>query len=129
MGPFDRGLNVNPQLAALIGVLALTARILLLLAGLLAAALLLLAGLLTRILVLLARVLVRIGHSGSPCLTVTADNGPRPPWLRECHGSDAIIPRQPSDGIMTAEPAAEKLPLYKPFKPQLVLLPAPVPTC
>ena len=40
---------------------ALTARILLLLAGLLAAALLL-AGLLTRVLVLLARILVLIGH-------------------------------------------------------------------
>jgi hypothetical protein len=45
-----------------IGVLALAARVLLLLAGLLATALLL-AGLLTRVLVLLARVLVRIGHS------------------------------------------------------------------
>jgi hypothetical protein len=44
--------------------LALTARILLLLAGLLAAALLLLIGLLTRFLVLLARVLVLVAHSG-----------------------------------------------------------------
>jgi hypothetical protein len=48
------------QLAARIGVLALTARILLLLAGLLAAALLL-TGLLTRVLVRLARI-VLIGH-------------------------------------------------------------------
>jgi hypothetical protein len=53
-------LNVNPQLAALIGHLALTARILLLLTGLLATALLL-AGLLTRVLVLLTRI-VLIGH-------------------------------------------------------------------
>ena len=51
-------------LAVLIGIgfLPLTARILLLLAGLLAAALLLLTGLLTRVLVLLARVLVLISH-------------------------------------------------------------------
>jgi hypothetical protein len=58
-------LNVNPQLAALIRHLALTARILLLLAGLLATALLL-AGLLTRGLVLLTRILVRIAHSDTP---------------------------------------------------------------
>jgi hypothetical protein len=49
------------------GVLSsLTARILLLLAGLLAAALLL-AGLLTRVLVLLARILILIGHRDLPC--------------------------------------------------------------
>jgi hypothetical protein len=66
-------LNVNPQLAALIGVLALAAGILLLLTGLLAAALLL-AGLLTRGLVLLTRILVRIAHSDTPfsCLVFTA---------------------------------------------------------
>jgi hypothetical protein len=50
--------------------LALTARLLLLLARLLAAALLL-AGLLTRVLVLLARVLVRVAHSESPLLNAT----------------------------------------------------------
>jgi hypothetical protein len=50
--------------------LALTSRILLLLAGLLAAALLL-AGLLTRVLVLLTRILVRIAHSEAPCLVFT----------------------------------------------------------
>jgi hypothetical protein len=44
-----------------VGVLALTARVLLLLAGLLAAALLLLTGLLSRVLVLLTRI-VLIGH-------------------------------------------------------------------
>jgi hypothetical protein len=63
-------LNVNPQLAALIGHLALTARILLLLTGLLATALLL-AGLLTRGLVLLTRILVRIAHSDTPWLVFT----------------------------------------------------------
>jgi hypothetical protein len=47
--------------ALLIGFLALTVWILLLLAGLLAAALLL-AGFLIRVLVLLARFLIRIGH-------------------------------------------------------------------
>ena len=46
--------------------LVLTARVLLLLAGLLATALLL-AGLLTRILILLARILVRVGHRELPC--------------------------------------------------------------
>jgi hypothetical protein len=75
-------LNVNPQLAALIRHLALTSRILLLLAGLLAAALLL-AGLLTRVLVLLTRILVRIAHSGTPFWISTADNRPRQRWLRE----------------------------------------------
>jgi hypothetical protein len=49
-----------------IWILTLTARILLLLAGLLAAALLL-AGFLTRVLVLLARVLVWVGHRDLPC--------------------------------------------------------------
>jgi hypothetical protein len=45
-----------------IGVLALTTRILLLLAGLLPAALLLLTGLLTRVLILLARILVLLAR-------------------------------------------------------------------
>jgi hypothetical protein len=50
-------------LLAGITVLALTIRVLLLLAGLLPAALLtLLAGLLTRVLILLARILVLVGH-------------------------------------------------------------------
>ena len=66
--PFD-GLSCSRVLSRslvglLIGVLALTVRILLLLAGLLAAALLLLAGLLARVLVLLARVLVLIASFG-----------------------------------------------------------------
>jgi hypothetical protein len=62
------GFGLSTALALLIGVLGLTVRILLLLAGLLAAALLL-AGLLTRVLILLARFrvlfarfLVLVGH-------------------------------------------------------------------
>jgi type IV secretory pathway TrbL component len=55
-----------PVTFSLTWVLALTPRILLLLAGLLAAALLL-ARLLTRVLVLLARVLVLAGHRDLPC--------------------------------------------------------------
>jgi hypothetical protein len=54
-------------LILLIGILALTARVLLLLAGLLATALLLLAGFLTRVLILLARILVLVGHRDLPC--------------------------------------------------------------
>jgi hypothetical protein len=54
-------LPILGHLALTIGVLALTAPVLLLLAGLLAAALLLLTGLLTRVLVLLTRI-VLIGH-------------------------------------------------------------------
>jgi hypothetical protein len=50
----------------LVGLLALTVRILLLLSGFLAATLLL-AGLLARVLVLLARILVRVGHRDLPC--------------------------------------------------------------
>jgi hypothetical protein len=50
--------------ATRIGLLPLTARILVLLAGLLPAALLLLTGLLARILVLLTRVLILSAHSG-----------------------------------------------------------------
>ena len=60
-GPFsDSRVNLLTVLIG-IGFLPLTARVLLLLAGLLAAALLL-TGLLTRVLVLLARVLVLISH-------------------------------------------------------------------
>jgi hypothetical protein len=60
------GTGLALAFARLTGALALTARILLLLSGLLAAALLL-AGLLTRVLVLLARVLVLAGHRDLPC--------------------------------------------------------------
>jgi hypothetical protein len=55
--------ELSSALALLIGVLALTVRVLLLLAGLLTGALLL-AGLLTRVLILLARVLILVRHSG-----------------------------------------------------------------
>lgn len=62
--------DVSSELAlgllARIGLLALTAGILLLLTGLLSAALLL-AGLLTRVLILLARVLVLVRHLDLPC--------------------------------------------------------------
>jgi hypothetical protein len=57
----------------LVGVLALTARILLLLSGLLAAALLL-ARFLASVLVLLARLLVLVGHRISVVGTSTRDN-------------------------------------------------------
>ena len=60
------GTELATALALLIGILALTVRILLLLSGLLAAALLL-AGLLPRGLVLLARILVLVGHRDLPC--------------------------------------------------------------
>jgi len=59
-------LAVLALLTLLPGVLALTARILLLLSRLLTAALLL-AGLLPRILILLAGILVWIGHCNLPC--------------------------------------------------------------
>jgi hypothetical protein len=73
-------------LALLVGLLALTVRVLLLLARLLATALLLaglLTGLLARVLVLLARVLVLVGHRDLPLLNVTSwlnvteDNNPQ----------------------------------------------------
>jgi hypothetical protein len=63
---WDRLTATLAWLTLLAGVLALTARILLLLAGLLAAALLL-ARFLTGVLVLLARVLILAGHRDLPC--------------------------------------------------------------
>jgi len=87
--PFGPRYLPNSKLAAastlLTGILALTVRVLLLLAGLAAAALLL-AGLLARILVLLtwlltwilvllARVLVRVGHRDLPGWTVRFGRG------------------------------------------------------
>jgi hypothetical protein len=100
-------MNVNPQLAALIGHLALTARILLLLAGLLTAALLL-AGLLTRGLVLLTRILVRIAHSDTPLFGLHGEiTGPGSIGCGEQRCSLAIIPGQSSDRIMTGEPCSE----------------------
>ena len=68
---FRRGLPSLTQelataLALLVGFLALTVRILLLLSGFLTATLLL-AGLLARVLVLLARILVLFRHRDLPC--------------------------------------------------------------
>jgi hypothetical protein len=77
-------------LALLIRILALTARILLLLAGLLTAALLL-AGFLTRVLILLARILILIGHRGSPLLNVTRDNPNAPQWFQGNSGSAVLL--------------------------------------
>ena|ERR1700744_1750101 len=59
-------LTLALTLTLLVGVLALTVRILLLLSGLLATPLLL-TRLLPRILVLLARILILIGHRDLPC--------------------------------------------------------------
>jgi hypothetical protein len=85
------------ELAILIGVLTLTIRVLLLLAGLLAAALLL-AGLLTgvlvllaRILGLLARILILIRHRASPLLNVTGVNYEARRWLQGNSGSTMTI--------------------------------------
>jgi antibiotic biosynthesis monooxygenase (ABM) superfamily enzyme len=61
------GSELATALTLLIGFLALTIRVLLLLSGLLATTLLLLTGFLPRILVLLARILVLIGHRDLPC--------------------------------------------------------------
>jgi len=80
-------LSLQSELAILIGplarigLLALTAGILLLLAGLLPAALLL-AGFLTRVLVLLTGFLILSAHSGNSLVFLTRDDGPEPPWLR-----------------------------------------------
>jgi hypothetical protein len=65
-----------------IGVLALTARVLLLLARLLTAALLL-TGLLARVLILLARVLVEVAHSESPLLNATRQRADPAPVSQE----------------------------------------------
>jgi hypothetical protein len=62
------GTELATALPLLAGVLTLTIRVLLLLAGLVAAALLL-TGLLARVLVLLTRVLVLAGHRDLPCWT------------------------------------------------------------
>jgi hypothetical protein len=100
-------------------VLALTVRVLLLLAGLVAAALLL-PGLLARILILLTRVLVLIGHRNLPGLDLVRSN-----QVSVNAGTGAPFRREPSlDGerMLNEEPTA-KLPLYKPLKPHLPLLP------
>jgi hypothetical protein len=94
-------LSLQSELAILIGALtrvgflALTARILLLLAWLLAAALLL-TGLLARVLVLLTRVLILSAHSGISLVALAGDNRVGELWLRGNIRSNAIIPWQPS---------------------------------
>jgi hypothetical protein len=93
-------LSSQSELAILIGVLtrigllALTAWILLLLAGLLPAALL--TRLLARVLVLLTRVLILSAHSGISLVALAGDNRVGELWLRGNIRSNAIIPWQPS---------------------------------
>jgi hypothetical protein len=116
--------------ALLTGVLALTIRILLLLARLVATALLparLLTWflvLLTRVLVLLARILVLVGHRDLPGCLVHFGPGWR--QLR----NPAPVSREPAfgSGIFGQGTERKKLPLYKPLKPLAALLPHPVPT-
>jgi hypothetical protein len=110
------------DLATLIGVLALTARILLLLAGLLAAALLL-AGLLARVLGLLARVLILSAHSGISLARGSLRQPSILPLVAKEHCSRVCI------GLVRAwrpEPGT-KLALYKASWPQPMLLPPLVP--
>jgi hypothetical protein len=127
-------LSLQSELAILIGVLgrigllALTAGILPLLARLLPAALLLLTRLLARVLALLTRVLILSGHSGiSLCLPQPETTEPGRFWLRGNIRSKAIIPWQRS-GAGVARGTGHKLPLYKAVKPQRPLLPPRVPT-
>ncbi len=77
------------ELAILWRILALAARILLLLAGLLTGALLL-AGLLAGILVLLARIWGLVRHRRSPLLNVVRDNRQARQWFQGDLGSDVI---------------------------------------
>src|SRR6185369_11985106 len=111
--PIRLAILTGDLLSLTVGVRLLTARVLLLLAGLLAAALLL-TGLLTRVLVLLARI-VLIGHRKSPLV--------RRSWGQRCAG--AFVAREhgfrcdhsaagpcPDCG---AGNRAAKLALYKPI--------------
>jgi hypothetical protein len=126
-----------------IGVLALTARILLLLAGLLAAALLLaglLAGLLTRVLVLLARVLILLArvlvwvrHRTSPLHVERSERQPTNPALvsEKNAGSAVIIAWRRFVATVAREPKPNLVspkPLYKTLQPHVALLPPRVPT-
>jgi hypothetical protein len=93
------------ELALRIGLLALPARILLLLAGLLAAALLLLAGLLIGVLVRLSRILIWVAHSATPFafikLGTTRASEAR---FSGNTGSGVIIAGQSHVGPVTSEP-------------------------
>jgi hypothetical protein len=82
-------LRTSDALAIFGRILTLTARILLLLAGLLTAALL--AGLLVRVLVLLARIWVLVRHRRSPLLNVVRDNRKARHWFQGALGSAVII--------------------------------------
>jgi hypothetical protein len=127
-------LSPLPELAILIGILrrvgllALTAWILLLLARLLATALLL-TGLLARILVLLTRVLILSAHSEiSLVLTLTAVNGRAAVWLLRNIGSSAAILWRCTLRLLQIG-TGSKLPMHKTFKPQPPLLPRPGSNC
>jgi len=90
------------ELATLIGVLSLTARILLLLAGLLAAALLLLAGPLTRVRGLLTRVLILSAHSVISLASGSLGQPFNLPLVAKEHCSGVIIPWHRPGGRMAA---------------------------
>ena len=114
--------HLGPELAILIGILAL-ARILLLLAGLLPATLLLLAGLLARVLGLLARVRILAAHSGAPLVEAMWGNQKSRHLLRGNIRSKAIIPWHPSGATMAGGTGPKTIPLYKAVWPQRPLLP------
>jgi len=118
-------LSLQLELATLIGVLALTARILLLLAGLLAAALLL-AGLLTRVLGLLTRVLILSAHSAISLARGSLAQPSNLPLVAKERCSRVIIPWHRSGAPWRPEPGM-KLALYKASWPQPMLLPPLVP--
>jgi hypothetical protein len=111
---------------ALVRILALAARILLLLTRFLTAALLL-AGLPAWVLVLLTRVLILVGHWDPP-LQRTFNNGLEPPLVarepafRWAHYMAAVCRRRGGRNL-----SAETT-LYKPFQLGAALLPHPVPT-
>jgi hypothetical protein len=100
----------------LAGILAGTVRVLLLLTGLSSAALLL-SWLLARILILLTGVLVLIGHCNLPrgldLVCWTKQKPTREQRGRFCRNRHVTVSGEPGT----------KLPLYKPFKPQLPVLP------
>jgi hypothetical protein len=104
----------------LTGLLALTVRILLLLAGLVAATLLL-TRLLAGILILLTRVLVLAGHWNLLNLVVSDT-------VRNNSGTCGLFLENPAYGSFRRDrELTAKTPLHKPLKPHLALLPHPVP--
>jgi hypothetical protein len=104
-------LSLQLELATLIGVLALTARILLLLAGLLAAALLLLAGLLTGVLGLLTRVLILSAHSAISLARGSLGQPSNLPLVAKEHCSRVIIPWHRSGAHMATGTGHETCPV------------------